>query len=128
MRPTDRSAIREFESYLSDERALSPHTLRAYRREVEWLAESPECDRAGSLDALEALAVRSYLASFHGRHRPSTRNRRLAALRAFFRFRVRRGRMTCDPTEGLPGPRAEHRLPAPGWLHRRCRVVPGPWR
>ena len=113
MRTVDTQAIGEFQRYLAGERRVSPHTLRAYVREVERLAESPECERAGGLDRMEALAVRSYLASFHGRHRPSTRNRRLAALRAYFRFRVRHGAMPRDPTEGLPGPKTERRLPAP---------------
>jgi integrase/recombinase XerC len=113
MRATDTQAIGAFRRYLAGERRVSPHTLRAYLREVERLAESPECARAGGLDRMEGLAVRSYLASFHGRHRPSTRNRRLAALRAYFRFRVRNGAMARDPTEGLPGPKTERRLPAP---------------
>ena len=48
-----------------------------------------------------------------GAHKASTRNRRLAALRAFFRFRVKSGGREADPTEGLPGPKRERRLPAP---------------
>ncbi len=113
MTATDERALAEFRRYLGVERGLSPHTLRAYTSEVERLAESPECARAGGLECLDALAVRSYLAGFHRVHKASTRNRRLAALRAFFRHRVRRGGMRADPTEGLPGPKAERRLPAP---------------
>jgi integrase/recombinase XerC len=80
---------------------------------VRRLAGSPECTDAGGLERIEPLALRIYLAGFHGRHRPSTRNRRLAALRTFFRFQVRGGARATDPTEGLPGPKAERRLPAP---------------
>jgi integrase/recombinase XerC len=87
--------------------------LRAYLGEARRLAESAECARGGGLDRVEALAVRSYLASFHRAHKASTRNRRLAALRAFFRFRVKVGAREADPTEGLPGPKRERRLPAP---------------
>ncbi len=113
MTAADRSAIAGFRSYLASERAFSPHTVRAYVGEVERLAGGQECERAGGLDRVEPLALRSYLAQFHGRHRPSTRNRRLAALRAFFRFRVRTGAMDRDPSEGLPGPKPERRLPTP---------------
>ena len=113
MTAPDQRSIGEFRSYLSGERGYSPHTLRAYIREVERLSDSEECRRAGGLDQLEPLAVRSYLASFHGHHRPSTRNRRLAALRAFFRFRVRVHAIARDPTEGLPGLKPERRLPTP---------------
>ena len=113
MNAADETAVAEFRRYLGVERGLSPHTLRAYTREVERLAESPECARAGGLARLDALAVRSYLAGFHRVHKASTRNRRLAALRTFFRQRVRRGAMRADPTEGLPGLKAERRLPSP---------------
>lgn len=113
MTSSDASALAAFGRYLGAERGLSKHTLRAYLSEAERLAERPECQRCGGLDQIDALAVRSYLASFHRAHKPSTRNRRLAALRAFFRFRVRSGARAADPTEGLPGPKAERRLPAP---------------
>jgi integrase/recombinase XerC len=111
--PGDREAVRDFERYLTTERAASAHTVRAYVRSVEHLAESEACARAGGLDALSSLALRSYLASFHRAHKPSTRARRLAALRTFFRRRVRAGARADDPTAGLPAPKAPRRLPSP---------------
>jgi integrase/recombinase XerC len=113
MRTKDAGAVDEFRRHLVAERGFSPHTVRAYVSETERLARSDECARAGGLDRMDPLAVRSYLASFHGHHRPATRNRRLAALRAYFRFRVRVGAVRRDPTEGLPAPKAERRLPTP---------------
>ena len=109
----DQSALLAFRRHLGSERALSPHTVRAYTAELERFARSPECAGAGGLDRVEPLALRVYLASFHGRLKASTRNRRLAALRSFFRFRVRQGVRASDPSEGLPGPKPERRLPAP---------------
>jgi integrase/recombinase XerC len=111
--PEDEAAVAEFDRHLRAERGLSVHTVRAYVSEVRRLAESEDSTRAGGLDALEALTVRSYLAGFHRTHRPSTRNRRLAALRSFFRFRVSVGAMRSDPTDGLPGPKPERRIPDP---------------
>ena len=113
MTPAEQRAIAAYRRHLEAERGFSPHTVRAYAGEVERLAESEECAGSGGLDALDALGVRSYLAGFHRVHRPSTRNRRLSALRSFFRFRVRGGERTADPTEGLPGPKPERRLPSP---------------
>jgi integrase/recombinase XerC len=109
----DAEARDAFARHLRAERGCSAHTLRAYVGEVERLATSAECRRAGGLDRIAPLALRSYLAAFHRSHKASTRNRRLAALRSFFRFRVRAGAIPADPTEGLPGPRSERRLPAP---------------
>ena len=113
MSPGDREAIGDFERYLMTERAASPHTVRAYVRSVEHLAASEACVRAGGLDALSSLALRSYLAGFHRAHKASTRARRLAALRTFFRRRVRAGARIDDPTTGLPAPKAPRRLPSP---------------
>ncbi|MFQ5699313.1 MAG: tyrosine-type recombinase/integrase [Myxococcota bacterium] len=112
-RKADAEAIDAFTRWLRSERGLSAHTVRAYRSEIQRLASSDECGRAGGLDRMDPLAVRSYLAAFHRIHRPSTRNRRLAALRSFYRFRTRVGGLDRDPTEAIPGPRAERRLPRP---------------
>ena len=42
MSPADTRAIARFTRYLEVERAYSPHTVRAYRREVERLADANE--------------------------------------------------------------------------------------
>ena len=109
----DGAAVLAYRRFLTTEQGCSPHTVRAYTREAERLAESEECARAGGLDHVDALTVRLYLARFHRTHRPSSRGRRLAAVRSFYRFRVRTGAVASDPTEGLPGPRPERRLPSP---------------
>ncbi len=126
MSAEDARAVEAFRRFLVGERAYSPHTVRAYTREVVQLAEGEEARRAGGLDRIDPLAVRLYLARFYRSHRASTRNRRLAALRAFFRFRVRTGVIRRDPTEGLPGPRAERRLPAPLAVEECERLVEAP--
>ncbi len=113
MTSADRSASAEFRRYLEAERGFSPHTVRAYTSEVRRLAESPECERARGLAHVDRLSLRTYLSGFHRCHAPATRTRRLSALRSFFRFQVRLGARASDPTDGLPGPKPERRLPAP---------------
>ncbi len=113
MTKKDAKAIDAFVDYLRVERGYSAHTLRAYRHEVERLAESDDCERARGLDQMDSLALRSYLASFHRQHRASTRNRRLSALRAFYQFRLRTDVIARDPSEGIPSPKQERRLPSP---------------
>jgi integrase/recombinase XerC len=128
MKEPDLEALESFRRFLVGERACSPHTVRAYAREVRELAESEEARRAGGLDRVDPLAARLYLARSYRTHRPSTRRRTLAALRAFFRFRLRLGAIERDPTEGLAGPRPEHRLPAPlgvGECERLIEARPG---
>ncbi len=113
MTPAERSSNAEFRRYLEAERGFSPHTVRAYTSEVRRLASSPECALAGGLAQVDALSLRAYLAGFHRTHTPATRTRRLSALRSYFRFQVRLGARAADPSEGLPGPKPERRLPAP---------------
>jgi integrase/recombinase XerC len=103
--------IRAFELHLRAERNLSPHTRRAYVSDVRQLAsrlgEAARPGRVGGDD------VRAFLASLHGSRHASTLARKLASLRAFFRFLVREGRSPADPTAGMPLPRTERRLPRP---------------
>jgi integrase/recombinase XerC len=105
------AALGEFGIHLRAERNLSPHTRRAYRADVAQLAEFlGQAARPADVDALD---VRRWLASLHGRRHPATLSRKLAALRTFFRFLVREGDCRLDPTAGIPGPRAAKRLPRP---------------
>jgi integrase/recombinase XerC len=104
-------ALRAFDLHLRAERNLSPHTRRGYLGDVRELATAlgPDTDpaRVGLAD------VRGFLARLHRTREPSTRGRKLAALRAFFSFLVREGRSPLDPTAGIPGPRQAPRLPRP---------------
>jgi len=122
----DDKLIRAYRRYLEVERAFSEHTIRAYLREVERLSKSAEAPR-GLLE-VDALGLRTYLAGFHRRHKASTRNRRLAALRSFYRFCLRTKRVTSDPTQGLPGPKAERRLPSPLQAEECERLIEAPSR
>ena len=103
--------IRAFALHLRAERNLSPHTRRAYVSDVsqleQWLGEGATPARVGSDD------VRAFLASLHGRRHPATLGRKLASMRAFFRFLVREGSCSLDPTAGMPAPRTPKRLPRP---------------
>jgi integrase/recombinase XerC len=103
--------IRAFALHLRAERNLSPHTRRAYVSDVsqleQWLGEGVAPARVGSDD------VRAFLASLHGRRHPATLGRKLASLRCFFRFLVREGSCSLDPTAGMPAPRTPKRLPRP---------------
>jgi integrase/recombinase XerC len=109
----DELAVAAFGRHLSAELGRSRHTVRAYVSTVEALARSPECEGSGGLGRLDALALRAYLARLHRRERATTRNRRVAALRAFFRFQALRGARPDDPTRGLASARAGRALPAP---------------
>jgi len=104
-------AIRAFDVWLRAERNLSEHTRRAYLSDVRqfaaFLGEGVEPSQ------VDGERVFAFLAERHGRLHPASLGRKLAALRCFFRHRVREGGCAADPTAGIPMPRTPKRLPKP---------------
>ena len=93
----------------------SPHTVAAYRRDLEdlvrWLRERhPDLPDWG---AVKAEHLRAWLGQ--GRARglaESTLQRRLSALRRFLDHLVKTGVLPANPARGLSAPRKPRRLPA----------------
>jgi len=102
-------ALAGFARFLRGERGFSEHTQRAYLADVRQLAEFS----GKSPVRMDADDVRAFLAGQHRARSPATLGRRLASLRAFFRWLVREGAREADPTLGLPAPRAPRPLPRP---------------
>lgn len=95
--------------------ASSANTRAAYRRDVELFAE-------WLLDENQELSprnvtrdiVRGYLAHLHECGATSrTVARRIAALRRYFLWAIRKGVAAIDPTEGVHTPKTKGRLPRP---------------
>jgi len=89
-------------------KGASEHTLSAYSSDVVGFLGFVK-EIGGEIDQ---QVIRRYLA--HQRKQgiaPSSISRRLAALRAFFTYQLKRGMIELDPTEGLRAPRQSARLP-----------------
>lgn len=110
--------LREFLTYLSLNRNVSPHTLRAYdsdlRQFIAFLAAERRRPEAslGPAD-VDVEAVRGYLAMLYrrGRSRASAA-RKLAALRAFGRYLRREELTIAEPAALVATPRQEQKIPA----------------
>jgi integrase/recombinase XerC len=104
-----------FLAHLEMERGCSPATLAAYGGDVMQFEEV--LSRLGLSLAEPALVerrhVRNFLADLHrlGLSKTSM-GRKLAALRAFFRFCIRMRLIKALPTDGVGNPRTEKRHPA----------------
>jgi integrase/recombinase XerC len=105
--------LEEFTAYLRDERNLSPHTLRAYEREVErFVAFAGTEMGCQEPRAVSANVVRAYLAHLHEEKLAKvSAQRALAALRTFFRFLARERAVDVNPAKAVPTPRAPKKLP-----------------
>lgn len=104
-------AARAFDRHLAAERGGSEHTRRAYASDLAQLATFLGVGATPS--SVTPDRVRDFLASLHRTRHPASVARKLAALRAFFRFLVREGEVERDPTAGLRGPKQPRRLPRP---------------
>jgi integrase/recombinase XerC len=105
--------ISVFCRYLDTERNVSPHTLAAYRRDLEQLLAfvSGETGGAAVVTDVDHLLLRRYLALLGKRAKKSSVGRKLAAIRSFFRFLVRQGVVAKNPAELIATPKKENRLP-----------------
>ena len=109
-----RAEIDRFLASLANERNASPHTLRAYSKDLSQLAAFAR-GRLGhdpSPAEVDLWILRAFFADLHGRKvSPTTAGRKLATFRSFFRFLCREGTLTRNPARSLVGPRKDIRIP-----------------
>jgi integrase/recombinase XerC len=103
--------LADFLRYLAVERNASPHTLKAYRTDLQEFRRFTAATGAAAPVAADARTVRAFLADLGERGQdPATLARKLAALRSWFRFLVRRGRLGRNPAAAVRGPRRATKL------------------
>jgi site-specific recombinase XerD len=109
--PGDAEVIDEFVAHLALERHLSPHTVGAYRSDLEHLAAFLG-RQGGSLLGVEYVSLRRFLAHEMtlGYARASVA-RRVAAIHTFYRWARSRGLVERDPAALLGRPKVVSRLP-----------------
>jgi integrase/recombinase XerC len=108
-------AVKDFLKVLSHERQMSPHTVSAYRRDLEDL----QAFLTGYLgtpswrwEDVDRLCLRSFLGwCLRKGLSKRTIGRKLSALRGFFRFLHLEGRIPVNPGRAVRAPRVEKRLP-----------------
>ena len=92
---------------------MSPHTVAAYRRDLECLAAFCDRRRYGRWDSLEHIHLRAFAASEHaGGLAPRSVRRRLSAARTFFGFLQRESLSAGNPALEVRAPKMKKRLPA----------------
>src|SRR5271154_5630972 len=119
--------VRQFLDYLKLERHFSDYTVKSYGAdliqfgqflagEIGSAAQTQSMDRGLSEDEkqlkCETLTIREFLAYLYGQnYTKSTAARKLATLRSFYKFLIRRGQVSVNPLSTIRTPKQEKRLP-----------------
>lgn len=112
--------VEDFLLHLEKERDVSPHTLKAYRRDLDELLSylsSYYGEREWSWQGIDRLALRGFLAHLN-RRQLSKRSiaRSLSAVRSLYSWMNRNEIVDANPARGLGSPKLEKHLP--GYLDR----------
>lgn len=102
--PAPRQALADFLVYLGVELQVSPHTVAAYRSDLNRLLQ-------GRTTLPDREAIDRHLTSLLPDLAPASVARAAAAVRGFYRFLHAEGLAADDVATGLLGPKLEQRLP-----------------
>ncbi|HHP50919.1 MAG TPA: hypothetical protein ENM97_03435 [Moorella mulderi] len=106
-------AIEDFLLYLKAEKQMSLNTVEAYRRDLEHFARFVQ-ERWDKLDPgkMDSWKLRRFLGWLNSQGMAKTSiNRKLAAIRSFYRYLLREGKIACNPASSLKGLKRPHLLP-----------------
>ena len=103
--------LKNFLKYLAAERNASPHTYRAYQRDIEqFLVYLKRANK--ELENLDHKSFRQYLALLQTlKYKRKTIARKLASLKSFYKYLKREDYVHSDPTSFISSPKIEKRLP-----------------
>ena len=104
-------ALQRFLDAVWMERGLSANTLAAYRADLTALARWLEERDSALLKATRIELLGFIAARVEGGSRPRSTARQLSSFRRFFRFMVREGLITVDPTAQIAMPKIGRSLP-----------------
>ena len=98
-----------FLRHIRSGKRLSPNTVAAYSRDLDWLAQnvSDTDPRSLTRQQIQDLLARQ----FRSGRDPRSIQRWLCAVRSYFRYLRREGIVSTDPTHRLKAPRSGRKLP-----------------
>lgn len=123
-------ALAAFVDYLSSYRGCSPHTVKAYARDVRaFQGFVEEHHGIGSPGQVQREMVVRYALGLRG-DAPITVRRKLTAISSFYRFLQDTGEATHNPARGVPLPKVKHSFPpclSEGQAQHLLEAVHTPW-
>jgi len=101
-----------FVNYLRYERNMSPETIRAYQKDLEQFINHVTPDGDFDPSKVTNATIRQYLAHLSEQsYEKTTIVRKLATIRSFFKFLLRKGHVSNNPIAEIKTPKVEKRLP-----------------
>jgi integrase/recombinase XerC len=118
--------VAEYLGMLANERRASAHTLRAYERELALFAAfiTERYGKEQTPDRIEHTAIRAYLGALYERGlSKASAARALAAIRSWFKWLARTGRVEQNAASLVATPRLPKHLPRVPSIEQMNRVV-----
>jgi integrase/recombinase XerC len=118
--------VEDFLAALATERSASPHTLRAYDRELHNFADytSSKLGKTSHPKAIDHKHIRSYLGELYGRGlSKASVARALAALRSWFKWLARNGHVEQNAASLVATPKLPKHLPRVPSIEQMNRTV-----
>lgn len=104
--------LARFERYLVSEKRAAARTCETYLRDLHALERFVKESKAPEDAAqLNVRHLRAFLASTPEAREPATLQRKVSAMRAFYRFLLKRGGVTLNPASELKTPKLRRKLP-----------------
>ncbi len=105
--------VKEFLDYLRSERNCSARTVGGYGDDLQKFESFfKNLDATLTWETVDSDVIRDWMESMMDKGNIATSvNRRLSAVRSFYRFALSRGLVAADPSHGVKGPKKEKPLP-----------------
>jgi len=104
--------LERFLTYLNTEKRVSEHTSIAYAKDVEAFLVFSVVETESDLNEITYQNIRAWIVELiNTNHSNRTVNRKLSALRTFFKWTLKSDLLTVDPMLRIKGPKQEKRLP-----------------
>ena len=105
--------IEVFIQYLQFERRYSPHTVESYQRDLSQFGEYlNDVYQIGEAKDVSDQMIRSWLAHLMDLGLSAkTVNRKISSLKSFYKYLMRDGSVSMNPTIKIQGPKQKKRLP-----------------
>jgi len=102
-----------FIGYLTFEKRYSPHTIVAYQHDLEQFIQYAEVGSLAAFGDLNSSFIRGWVVQlFENKQKAKSINRKLAALRTFYKWLRKENVVVINPMSKIQGPKNEKRLPA----------------